>query len=134
MAVEVIWDDEHKTVIRHIYRGFTTVDDYLRATDLIYEMACLVPEHTVDVILDRREVRSTPSVLLRVMRYADQHLPPNLGLSVIIKPSMFTRVIVDMGRRLAPSLTREVYFAETLEEAHAIIQRKRAERAEQAQA
>jgi len=124
MPVEVIWDNDDKTIIRQIYRGITTTDDYFLATDCIYNMACLVPEKTVHVILDRREVRATPASLFTVLRYANDHLPPNLGVSVIVKPSMFTRLLVDMGKRFAPKLTRVVYFTDTLEEARQIIQQQ----------
>jgi hypothetical protein len=64
--------------------------------------------------------------LLPAMRYANSHVPPNLGLRVVINGTMFTRLIVDMGRHTAPQMFNNVHFVNTLEEAHALIARHEA--------
>jgi hypothetical protein len=66
-------------------------------------------------------VLSTPGVLLPAMRYANNTLPPNVGLRVIIKASLLTRVLVDLGRRVAPNLINNIHFVDTVEEAHCLI-------------
>jgi hypothetical protein len=122
MSVEVIWDDEAKSTIRQIYSGQLILGDYIRATDLVKQMAKEVST-TVHSIMDRRAVISAPGIVLPAIRYANSHVPPNLGIRVIIKGDMFTRVVVDIGRRVAPRLVRDIYFVDTLEEGRAIIAR-----------
>ncbi len=122
MPFEVVWDDEAQTILRQIYSGHVIMPDYIHCTDEFARMAKSVP-HTVHTMMDRTQVISTPSVLIPALRYANNHVPPNLGLRVIIKAGMFTRVIVDIGRRMAPHLVQNVYFASTLDEARAIIQK-----------
>ena len=120
MPVQVIWDDEARTCLRHIYIGNLTIDDYINAVNEVEQMSKSV-SHTVHSIMDRSQVLTTPAVMLPVMRYANKHVPPNLGLRVIIKGGMFTRAIVDLGRRVAPRLAQNIYFANDLDDARAII-------------
>jgi hypothetical protein len=120
MPVEVVWDDEAHTILRQIYSGHLKLEDYIAATDEFGRMARSVP-HTVHSIMDRTRVLSTPGVLLPAMRYANNTLPPNVGLRVIIKASLLTRVLVDLGRRVAPNLINNIHFVDTVEESHRLI-------------
>ncbi len=123
MAIKVIWDNDEQTIIRQIYGGHLKREDYSVAVDEFERLAKSVM-HTVHSIMDRSEVLSTtPGMVLPAMRYANSHVPPNIGLRVIVKASAFTRVMVEAGRRIAPRLMEEVYFADTLDEARAIIAR-----------
>jgi hypothetical protein len=123
MPVQVIWDNAEKTIIRQIYSGHLQVEDYYRATD---EFVRLTQEisHTFHNINDRTLVQSSPSQMLNAMRYANERLPAHLGVSVVVKPTMFSRVLVNIGKRVAPKLMREVYFVETLAQAYALIAAK----------
>ncbi|MBA3869848.1 MAG: hypothetical protein H0X30_11945, partial [Anaerolineae bacterium] len=117
---QVVWDDETKIAIRQIYMGGLTLQDYITATDVLAQMAKSVP-YTVHSLMDRTGVTSAPGIVLPAMRYANNHVPPNLGIRVVIKGDMFTHVIVDIGRRVAPRLVHDIYFADTLDEGRAII-------------
>jgi hypothetical protein len=120
MTVQVVWDHEAHTICRQIYSGHLKLNDYIEGTDEFGRMARTVT-HTVHSIMDRTKVISTPGVLLPALRYANNNLPPNLDLRIVVKGSMFTRFIVDIGRRAAPKLAHNVYFVDTVEEAHRII-------------
>jgi len=120
MPIQVIWDDETKTTIRQIYSGKLTLQDYITATDQVEQMAKGV-SYTIHSLMDRTEVISAPGIVLPAMRYANNHVPPNLGVRVIIKGDMFTHVIVDIGRRIAPCLVHDIYFVDTLDEGRAVI-------------
>jgi len=120
MPIQVVWDNDAKTVIRQIYSGQLTLQDYIVATNEMERMIKGVP-HTVHSLMDRTEVVSAPGIVLPAMRYANSHVPPNLGIRVIIKGDMFTHVIVDIGRRVAPRLIHDIYFVDSLEEGRAVI-------------
>ena len=120
MPVKVQWDDEAKTIIRQIYEGDIILDDYYIATNEFVTLAKSVP-HTIHSIMDRTKVRKNSGSTLRVMQYANNRLPPNMGLSIIVKANLITRMMVDMGKKFAPKLTAGVMYCDTLEEAHQII-------------
>ena len=83
MPVQVVWDDKTHTRLRQVYFGTITIDDYTQATDEIVRMAKSMP-HTVHTIIDQTQVFSTTGVLLPILRYANKHMPPNLGVRVIV--------------------------------------------------
>jgi len=120
MPVMVIWDNKEKTIIRQIYSGDTSHQDYIQAVDEFAALASSV-SHIVHSIMDRREIESAPSVNISGLRYGNQHMPANVGLRVVVKPGLFTQIMVDVGKRIAPNLVQQVYFVDTLEEAYAII-------------
>ena len=120
MPINVVWDNNAKTIIRQIYTGKLTLQDYIMATNELEQMAKEVT-HTVHSLMDRTDVISAPGLVLPAMRYANSHVPPNLGIRVIIKGDMFTHVIVDIGRRVAPRLIHDIYFVDSLEEGRAVI-------------
>ncbi|MFN8374992.1 MAG: hypothetical protein U0694_19215 [Anaerolineae bacterium] len=120
MPVEVVWDNQEQTILRQVYSGILTMQDYIHATDEFERMAKTQP-HTVHSIMDRSEVVSTPAVVLPALRYANSHVPPNMGLRVIVNAGVITRFVVDIGRRVAPKLIQKIYFTRTLDEARAVI-------------
>lgn len=120
MPVQVEWDNDSRSVIRQIYSGFVTLDDYMRATDQVAEMVGKVA-HEVHSIMDRTAITSAPSTALPALLYANRKLPDNIGLRLIINPSMYTRMIVNIGRHVAPRVITNVYFARDIVEARAII-------------
>lgn len=122
MPVELVWDNEERTILRQIYSGHLAFEDYINATNEFERMAGTV-SHTVHSIMDRTQILSTPGASLKAMIYANNHVPPNIGLRVIVKATMFTKFLIDMGQRVAPHLVKNVHFVETLEEAHALIAR-----------
>lgn len=121
MPVQVVWDDEEKRIIRQIYSGHVTIEDYYAATDQVQEMVAQV-SHVVHSIMDRTLVVSTPNSALPALLYANKNLPENIELRLIINPSVYTRMIVNIGRRIAPRVVHHIRYALTLEEAHQIIQ------------
>ncbi|MDX1995152.1 MAG: hypothetical protein SF029_22410 [bacterium] len=120
MSVQVFWDNEDKTVIRAVYEGDVTLEDYYTAID---QTAALMQQvtHSVYHILHRQNVRSQPSTMATVMRYANRKLPANHAGSVIIGSRALTKILVNIAKSIAPHLAKEVYFADTLEDARRII-------------
>jgi hypothetical protein len=120
MPVEVIWDDDAQTIIRQIYSGHLVLQDFFTGTDALLRMANSVtyPVHT---IYDRTQVDSTPAMILPALRYVNSRVPPNLRLRIIVKPVLFTRVIIELAQKIAPRVVENLYFVETLEEARRMI-------------
>lgn len=121
MAVQVVWDDNEKRVIRQIYSGHVTIEDYYEATDQVTEMVSQV-SHVVHSIMDRSAVISAPNSVLQALLYANNKLPDNIELNLIVNPSTYTRMITNIGRRIAPRVVHHIHYALTLAEARQIIQ------------
>lgn len=121
MPVKTVWDNDAKTIVRNIYSGNVTVDDYYIATDEFVELAVTV-DHQVNSIMDRTNIVTAPATVLQALRYADKKIPEGkLGMSVIVNSSTFSKVMVNIGKRFAPNLAKTVFFADTVEDAHHII-------------
>jgi len=127
MAGRIEWDNEDKTILLNTYEGDVVLEDYYRVTDLTFDELNKVP-HTVHTIM-LRNVKTTPTSMSKAMQYANKKTPANLGMSVIVGGSHFTRIIVKMAKVIAPKLAKEVYFAESVEEARKIIAEKSGESA-----
>lgn len=118
--VEVIWDDAEKTIIRQIFKGTTTLEDYFYATDEVTRLATSV-NHRVYSIHDRIGVVHQPKVLMPAIRYANDNIPPNIDLRIIVRPVLVTRIVVDMARQIAPNLMDNIRYTNSLDEAYELI-------------
>lgn len=125
MSVNVIWDDEAKTIIRQVYSGNTILDDYYLAVDEFVKLATSV-EHTVHSIMDRTQVTSAPATMLQAIRYGNKKMPDNIGLRIILKPTIMTQIFVNIAKRVAPVLAVNIHFVDTLEEAYTLIKENEA--------
>lgn len=125
MPVTVIWDDEAKTTLRQVYEGNLALDDYYVAVDAFLKLAETEGQgRIIHSIMDRTLVKSSPSGAIRAMQYGNKKLEHVLGITVVLKPNLMVRFIVDMGKRVAPALVRKLFYADNLEDARAIISRE----------
>lgn len=129
MPVNVFWDNDEKTIIRAVYEGKLTAEDYYRAIDQVVDLMKSV-SHEVHNIYHRKQIRSAPRNLLQIMQYAQQRLPKNIGLRIVIGGNQVTRTFVNIGRVIAPHLTEGAYFVDSVEEAHQLIRQQWAERSQ----
>lgn len=120
MPVEVKWDDEDEITIIQIYSGHIVLEDYYHAIDEFCRLAQSVP-HTVHSIMDRRAILSSKGSYLQAMKYGNDRLPDNVGMRILLKPSLMTKILVDMGKRLSPRLISQVHVVNTLEEARELV-------------
>lgn len=124
MPGHIQWMNDEKTIISHIYEGVVTLEDYYAVIDRHYEMSS-GQDHVVHSIMDRSGIKKSPASLSAVMRYANKKVPPNQGIRVVVGGQMLTKVLVNnIGKVIAPSLTKDVYFADNVEAAMALIEQK----------
>jgi len=116
MGIKILWENRSKTVMRHVYTGRWTVDDYRHAITTTRKLLDGLP-HTVDIIIDATASDGTPSNILSAMRYTEQQVASNQGRIFIVGADLFTQEILHMARRIAPRATGKTQFVDTLEEA-----------------
>jgi len=126
MPGRIEWDNEEKTILLTIYEGNMVLEEYYRVTDETFEALSKV-SHPVHTIMLRQNVHSVPATMSKVLQYANKKTPDNLGINVIVGANAMTKMIVRIGKVVAPKLAKEVYFADSLEDARKIIQDKLSE-------
>lgn len=126
MPGRIEWDNEEKTILRMIYEGHVRLEDYYRVTDETFD-AISPLTHTVHTIMLRQHVKSVPATMSKVLQYANRKTPPNLGINVIVGATAMTKMLVRLAKVIAPRLAKEVYFANSLEEARQLIAEKSAD-------
>jgi hypothetical protein len=120
MAGRIEWHNEEKTILLHIYEGDLIIDDYYHVIDESNKVISSQP-HTVHTVLINQDLTSRPPSLASTMRYANRNMPPNQGIQFILKPPLFTRVMVNLARTLAPRMVDKVCFVDSLKEAENIV-------------
>jgi hypothetical protein len=129
MGIQIVWDDEAKTIIRHIYEGRWTVSDYYALIEENYRQIDSV-KHRVDIINDLREMVSVPPNLVQAIRHAARRAHINEGINVLVASPLYVQVLVDAINKAVGEHT-EVRHAPTLEKAYEIIAKHRAENPQQ---
>lgn len=123
MKIKPIWDNEGKTIIRHVFeRGWGWTDFH----SSLEEAAKMMNEvdHRVDVILDFRDANLIPNgAITQVKKAYTNPKHANMGTTIVIGANSFMQALVSVGTKLAPNSLEnwDVAFAKTLDEAYSIV-------------
>jgi hypothetical protein len=120
MGITVTWDNDDRTVIRQIYEGDWDIADYYQAVMTTQRLAGEI-DHPFDLILDLTRARRSSISLLSAARRVENNVPPNRRRAVVVRADAYLKAIIQVGRRIAPRAGSEVYFADTLDDARALI-------------
>lgn len=123
MAIEVIWDNEKKTVLRSIYGETWTWDDWAEADRTTRQMLATVA-HPVDFIEDARHTTipaNTLSQLPEIARHSPGLTSSQVRKVVVVGTAAYLHVVVGVFKRVYPQTAQHVFVAETLEEAYNIL-------------
>ncbi len=117
MPVQIVWDDEEKTMLRHIYQGEWTWQEFDVAVATAYTWIESVP-HRVHIIVDLRQTGPLPAnVLLHIRGLADR-AHPRIGKTIIVGTNAFLQRLYDVFTSVYAIPHNHVILAPTLEEAH----------------
>lgn len=120
MKIEPTWDNEQKTIIRHIFQRGWGWTDFHQALEEASRMMNTV-DHRVDVILDFRDASIIPSgAITQVKKAYSNPKHPNVGTTVVVGANSFMQALVQVGTKLSPGTLQnwDVMFANTLDEAY----------------
>jgi hypothetical protein len=123
MPIVPIWDNDEKTIVRHIFQGHWSIEEIRVSARMAWQMMHTV-EHPVHAILDMREGDILPSggVLAQTSRIATNR-PKNAGVIILITRNPIVRTLGKAFRaaygRFHPNL--RFYFADTIEDAYQLI-------------
>ena len=122
MAFRVEWTDDEERIILLTYFDTMMMSDYIESIDRCREIM-MDRDHTIHVIVDRSGVTDHPPRITKALRHAATNIPGNVGLRVVIKPTTFTRIMVDMARTIVPLAIENLKYADSITEAHALIKK-----------
>lgn len=127
MNIDVMWDNETKTIIRYLFKNGWNWDDYFAAIKAAGELLDTV-DHKVDIVMDFHSANMIPQgAITQVQRAFSHPRHPNIALTIFVGANAFIRAIEGIGRKLAPSAAQkwDLAFAATLEEAYRISESHR---------
>lgn len=128
MSITVVWDNPEKTVLRFIYEGRWTWDEFHPVINQGNQMTREV-EHKVVSIVDMRAASDVPPNALvhlkRVMEQAAKY-PNNSGVTIFLDAEAFGKAILSMLKQVYPLLASQMEFlhTDTLEDARAVATRE----------
>lgn len=128
MPGRIEWDNEEKTILNIIYEGNMLLEEYYGIIDEVFDVVHPL-SHPVYIIMLRQHVKSVPATMSKVLQYANKKATPNLGMTVIVGATAMTKMIAKLAKVIAPRLAKEIYFANSHEEARQIIADKTGEQA-----
>jgi len=120
MPYRVFWDSEEETIVHHTLDEQWTVMDYLNGLRDTHLLMNEKP-YTVHVIVDLTTSKGYPTNLLSMHRTVESSVPNNQGVVVGVKVGMYLTTLIGVVSKFAPKATKNLYFTNSVEEAHAII-------------
>lgn len=127
MTITVQWDDEAKTIVRWVFDGKWTWDEYNRAMTESNERVRDV-DHFVDAIMDLSHSNMLPSnVLSNTHAARDEIQPKNIRWIYIVSHQALLKALINIFTRLYERFGKGgLSMVESLDAAYADIQKRRA--------
>jgi hypothetical protein len=129
MTVEVLWDNDEKTVLRYIIAAPWTWDEFWTAFKIGHQLIDSV-NYSVDHIVEADyTLRSVPPGMLTQLRAIYRSLHPRRGKTALLahKHSAVRTIWFRMALVVYPSAGEEFIFVDTLEEAREVLAKHRIE-------
>jgi hypothetical protein len=120
MGIKLLWDNQEKTVLCHIYAGKWTPDDFRGAVEESRQLLLSVG-HPVDLIIEMSKSDPPPFGVLPAYQEADSLVPDNQRLVVMVKPGTIMKALNRIIADIAPRASANRMIVDSLEEARALI-------------
>lgn len=128
MPITTIWDNESNTIIRHIYEGSWTWDDFYTSMKTASDMAATV-SHAVGLIVDVRDSNLIPQGLVTHINRLHTAKPTwTPSLTVLVGANAFVKALYGAFRGIAARTNRSTgqrfVMTASLEEAYALLEQE----------
>ncbi len=121
MSIMVDWDNPERTILRFVYHGKWTLDEFHASCNRSDAMMAEV-DYKVHIILDMRHSNLLPEGFIRVLRGMPKRSHPNTGTIVLVGANLFIRTFTNaVSNLLARQTTVPFLLTETLDEARAVL-------------
>jgi hypothetical protein len=125
MGIAIAWDNAEKTIVRFVYEGKWTWEDFYQTIARANEMMDTVNKPVVSII-DMQKSNFLPygaAIHIRnVIRQSQSH--NNSGISVFLQADVIVKAMIEVLRKSYPDILANTawIYAKTLEEAQMLAQ------------
>ena len=125
MGIAIHWDNSEKTVVRFVYNGKWTWEEFYNTIAQANAMMDTVSRPVVSIIDMRSSNYLPPGAAIHirnVIRQSQSH--NNSGISVFLQADMIVKAMIDVLRKAYPDILANTnwIYAKTLEEAQILAQ------------
>lgn len=128
MGIKIVWGDEDKTIIHHVYEGNWTIEEYY---NLISEHSRTLSrlDYPVAVVNDMRLSGPVPAGIGAAVKYAARKAPANEEIKIMVGGDRSIKTLIDLINMTAGTDVTELIYVKTPEEAYTIIAESRKQKA-----
>jgi hypothetical protein len=123
MGIQIVWDNDEKTILRYIFDTHWTWDDFYKARSEAYNHIDTV-QHKVGVIFDAPVNMSLPPNMITHSRSAINKTHDNTLIVVAVVANGYVRAMLSMVRKLSKKAAEKMELAPTLDEARTLAQQR----------
>ena len=125
MSITTQWDNPEHTIIRYIYNGSWSLDNFYAALKESHDLMDTV-NYRVGLIIDLQNSKLVPNGVLSHGKNVSLRKHPNQGKSIIVGASSFVRTLFDVYKKVyRTSFDETAYdFARNLEDARSLLTRQ----------
>jgi hypothetical protein len=120
VRIQVIWDDDDKTIIRFLVESHWTWDEFIAAQKVAYDLAATV-RHNVGIIIVESGTLPPEALSGRKDFTFITNRHPNVDIFVLVLRGTFKRGMVALLMKLYAPAASLVVVVATLEEARSLI-------------
>jgi hypothetical protein len=116
MSIDLIWDNEARTILRYDYHPGWTLEDFDRAEHRLHGLLAEVP-HEIDVIALFLPSSDPPVGSLSRFKRIQDEMPAQVGVVVVINSSPFVALLLSVFLRVYRQYAHRLWLADSLEDA-----------------
>ncbi len=120
MPIVTVWDNDEKTVLRHVYEKSWTWADFKANLMQCREMLDSI-DYTADLIIDTRNGRTLPDGAMGSLGVLRMSTHPNLGKTVLVGTNLFISRLYNAFHRAYCDNEHGLALAPTLDMARTML-------------
>jgi hypothetical protein len=120
-SVEIKWDNEQKTILRYVFIGDWTWDEYLERLNEGRTMMAEI-DHPVCVLNDMQKMGKLPPNFASTAKSVISSRPKNTGLAIFLTSNAFFKVMYRVLAQLIPNVPTDYILVTQEADAYAKFQ------------
>ncbi len=120
MGVQVVWDNDERTIVRYIFDKHWQWDDFFAAVETSLAMIDSVPNH-VGTIFETALGMTIPKDVITHARKIISRRHERTVIIVIVAPGLYLRTLMQIATKLSHEIAQRVQAVTTIDEAREII-------------
>lgn len=120
MGIEIVWDNDEKTILRYIFDTHWTWDDFYTAKAEAYRQIDTVP-HKVGVIFDAPEKITLPANMITHSKSAVSKTHDNTAIVVVVVTNLYLRTMLTLVMKLSKKAAETMRLVSSLDEARTLV-------------